>query len=108
MVSPTSQRQAAHNLPVRELLEGFGLAWQGAAPPPEIADFLSAAENPNLSPDPSARRQFLEELIKVDLEWRWNPEQATRASKDPVGARPQLERYAGLHTALGAPERLSL
>ena len=48
---------------VDEFVEQFDLAWDGAAVP-DIADFLPVAEHPQY-------RETLRELIRVDLEFRW-------------------------------------
>src|SRR5262245_34346001 len=77
------------------LLSQFDRAWQAGAAP-RIEEFLGRAS------DATASRQLLEELIKVDLEYRW------RQAAGPDGAqRPRLEDYLSRFPVLGPLERLS-
>jgi serine/threonine protein kinase len=73
-----------------DLLEEFETAWrQGSSP--AIADFLPA--------DADARRPMLEDLIKLDLEYRWR--------RGPAEATPwRLEDYVARHPELGPVDRL--
>jgi serine/threonine-protein kinase len=76
------------------LLEEFESAWCDGTPP-DLARFLLAGG------DGAARRQLLEDLVKLDLEYRWR-----KAPQTPEGP-PHLEDYLGRHPELGPPERLS-
>jgi serine/threonine-protein kinase len=66
----------------------FDQAWRGGSPP-DLAAFLPAAS------DETARRQVLQELVKIDLEYRWQQ----------CSARPELRRtveeYVALYPELG-------
>src|SRR5262249_6147355 len=85
-------------------LERFEAAWQSETPP-QLPDFLPAAAAgapPGAEP---ARRALLEELVKIDLHYRWR-----RGSAEPGGllpAQPQLEDYVACYPELGPLERLS-
>jgi len=97
-----------------DFLELFEQAWQEEQPP-DLGEFLSSASARGLE-DASTRRQLLEELVKIDLEYRWRPDgvkkvQATFAS--PTGAkklpaRPQIERYLALHPELAPSGQVSV
>src|SRR5262245_9364708 len=65
------------------LLIQFDRAWQSGTPP-RLDDFLSPASDP-------ARRQLLEELIKIDLECRWC--RSAQRSNDPANRPLHLEDY---------------
>jgi serine/threonine protein kinase len=81
----------------KSLLDQFDQAWQeGAAP--RIPDFLARLP----SPTPSQRRQFLEELIKIDLEYRWR----RRTASDVAPCR--LEDYLTPYPDLGIADELSV
>ena len=68
-----------------QVLCRFDQAWQSDAEP-RIDAFLPA---PSGSTNSASRRQLLEELIKIDLEYRWRTGQRLSAS----GGRPRLEDY---------------
>src|SRR5262245_38860679 len=70
-----------------ELVDQFDARWreQGEA---KIGDFLAQVE-------PASRLPLLQELIKVDLEYRWDK-----------GDRPKLEDYAVDYPELGEPSKL--
>src|SRR5262245_59674029 len=89
-------------------LDDFESAWR-AGPPPALEDFLP----------PAADRELFEELIKIDLEYRWRRvgQDAEELSADRNGAAPpadplppcpRLEDYARRFPELGPPEQLPL
>jgi WD40 repeat protein/serine/threonine protein kinase len=88
---------------VRDLADRFDEAWQRGAPP-RIEDFLRDAHGSDGTPlDETARRELLEELVKLDLEYRW------RGQVPVDGATVSwlfLEDYAARLPELGPPERL--
>jgi serine/threonine protein kinase/WD40 repeat protein len=67
-----------------ELLYQFDRAWQGGSAP-SIRDYLPLLARDN----ERGARQFLEDLIKIDLEYRWR-----QSGADGQGTRPRLEDYA--------------
>jgi serine/threonine protein kinase len=75
-----------------QLLFEFEQAWQ-REPPPALEVFWRTA----CPSDSSQRRELLEELVKIDLEWRW------RRPPSPGGSsvRPRLEEYAARYPDLG-------
>src|SRR5262249_9576567 len=62
-------------LRVEAVLERFEAVWRGDGAEPRIEDFLP-------HPNDSERRRVVEELIKIDLEYRWRR-----------GDRPLIEEY---------------
>ena len=76
------------------LLEQFDRAWQGQTPP-RIDEFLPPGSGTHRGREGASRRERLEELIKIDLEYRWRrattaeAESPTRAS-DEAGARSPI------------------
>src|SRR5689334_19798692 len=100
------------------LLDRFDGAWRGPTPP-RIDEFLPPAPGGARARDAALRRDRLEELIKIDLEYRWRLEPDDRAGRsapgsggsgpggDPLPARPILEDYLAVYHELGPPERLS-
>jgi serine/threonine-protein kinase len=86
--------------PTEELLEQFEGLWRrGAAP--ILADFLAKLPHDSAG-EP---RALLEELVKIDLEYRWRQLQETGA--DAAAAPPLLEDYARQHAELGPAAALS-
>jgi serine/threonine-protein kinase len=88
---------------LEELLDRFESAWRGGSPP-LIEEYLSAAEPVS---DPAVRVSLVEELVKVDLEYRWRQAGgspgATLADSGGLPPRPKLEDYAARLSALGTP-----
>lgn len=81
------------------LLHAFEEAWQSGVPP-SIASLL-----PQL-PDAPAAQTCLEELVKIDLEYRWKSRASATTHELP--ARPLLEDYVRQYSSLGPLEELSL
>lgn len=93
-----------------EELFRFDRAWQSGITPPEIADFL-----PPPSGDPrhaARRREFLLELMMVDLEYRWKRANVVSANQETIIggtpaesstwlARPRLEDYFARYPDFG-------
>src|SRR5262245_42228634 len=86
----------------RGLLQEFDRAWQGGAAP-RIEDFLTRA-----SAQGAGGRELLEELVKIDLEYRWRDPPRSPAAGAWATARPRLEDYVARHLELGPLKQLSL
>src|SRR5262249_20418471 len=99
------QRRADRRLPAPEdldkVVDRFELAWQGGTPP-AIEEFLPAVPSGKNSADNPLRRELVQELVKIDLEYRWRRPTQEAASSDAAGppssdasfsARPRLEDY---------------
>ena len=79
-----------------ELLEQFEVAWRSATPP-RIEDFVARLEG---QPAPA----LIQELVKIDLEYRWRRAADTADFPAPAGALPappRLEDYVARLTELG-------
>src|SRR5262245_10525834 len=83
---------------LRQTLDRFEQAWQTGSPP-AIEDFLPAPQ----SLDAPARRQLLEELVKLDLEYRWRRGPDGRLKEND---RFRLEVYVARFPQLGPVNRL--
>jgi serine/threonine protein kinase len=69
---------------LERLLHEFDAAWAEGAGPPALEDFIPASEVHS----PGARSRHVEELVKIDLEYRWR-------SRDVSAAAPwTLAEYA--------------
>jgi len=77
---------------VEKQLDAFCLAWDGAIEPPDIAGFVGDYE-------PAVRRMVLLELIKVDLEYRWNQPEQVEPIEYYIKAWPEL-RVGGVPAEL--------
>src|SRR5262245_23341488 len=80
----------------QQLLDDFERAWRNGSPP-ALEEFLSSI------PTNDTRRSLLEELIKVDLEYRWR----RAADGTATQAGPHLEDYARRFPELGGLDGLS-
>jgi serine/threonine protein kinase len=72
-----------------ERLDAFIAAWQGAAEPPPLAEFLPSGS-------PVVRRLTLVEAIKVDLEYRWQERRWPKMIEDYLREFPELADDGGL------------
>ena len=106
---------------LEKLLNDFEEAWQSGTPP-TIDEFLDAAP-PGLVACGGGRREALEELVKIDLEYRWrlavsrtlcvgragdHPGTPPAWSPTPgLSLQPRLEDYLACFPDLGPTERLS-
>jgi hypothetical protein len=82
----------------RRLVDQFREAWQ-AGNCPRVETFLP----PQPASGPSAARQeLLEELVAVEMEYRW------RGGPRLDAGRPKLEEYLKRFPELGGPERVSM
>ncbi len=99
-----------------EELFRFDRSWQSGTPP-EISDFLPPASDD--SGHAARRREFLVELMMVDVECRWKHAQADSANQEtvvhdtPVApmpwlARPRLEDYVERYPDLASVADLSI
>src|SRR5262245_53534309 len=89
-----------------KLLYQFDNAWQ-LGNPPRIEDYLKAHAAIPLTRTPlppgereRGRREFLEELVKIDLEYRWR-------RKLPGNSPWSLEEYVTRYPELGRLDSLS-
>jgi serine/threonine protein kinase len=101
------------------LLERFDRAWQGQSPP-RIDEYLPPTSRV-AAEEAASRRQRLEELIKIDMEYRWRGAGRARDGSsasgsggespepgiDPLPVRPLLEDYLVRYQEIGPPARLS-
>jgi tRNA A-37 threonylcarbamoyl transferase component Bud32 len=90
---------------VERLVDEFDKAWRSGQAP-SIAAFLARTDNPaNGAP---GRRAFLEELIKIDMEYRWR-RYGLRDSSAPLPSECfLLEHYLAQFPELGLREAHSL
>jgi serine/threonine-protein kinase len=100
-ISDTKQ-SPSEDTAAERLLADLEEAWQtGTAP--DLKQFAFA----QTAPSGPTRRQFLEHLIGIDLEFRWrNANTAGTAGDRP--APPRLEDYLEQLPELGSPEQFSL
>ncbi|HLJ97495.1 MAG TPA: protein kinase [Gemmataceae bacterium] len=92
---------------LERIIDEFEEAWQSGTPP-SLEAFLvapraggtEARDQPSSSLDASARHVLLEELIKIDLEYRWRRAGGKRG-KGSDGSEPRLEDYAARYPELG-------
>ena len=100
------------------LCDRFEKAWEGGAGP-EVSQFLESVGDLWKTWQPETRQQLLEELIKLDLEYRWQrqdqeqrtadmAEQDTLVGDQSVSNQLFLEDYLRQHPELGSSGRLSL
>jgi tRNA A-37 threonylcarbamoyl transferase component Bud32 len=80
-------------------LERFELAWQSGTVP-AIEDFVPAVRK--------GRRRLLQELVKIDLEYRWRRTPSQIPPGDMWPARPLLEDYVARLERLGPLSRLPI
>ena len=100
---PEDDRQRDEAL---SLLERFEVAWR-SGPPPRIEEFLTVSTQPASTGTPSSSEssELLEELVKIDLEYRWRrPNLVDRF----LPAHPKLEDYVALYPGLGSAENLTV
>jgi tRNA A-37 threonylcarbamoyl transferase component Bud32 len=92
-----------------ECLERFDAAWR-AGQPPSLATFLQSVVESGEFREPESRRHLAEELVRIDLEYRWRAaESAGAETRVPGGlpARPRLEDYVAHLPELGTLDELS-
>src|SRR5207245_2179681 len=83
---------------LEEALQRFEDAWRGGEPP-RLDQFLPKAPADARASGGAARQELLAELIKIDLEYRWQ--------RGPAAERPRLENYLGQFPELGPVDRLA-
>lgn len=119
---PRKPTVAASDTPhLERLVDAFEEAWQSGTPP-SLAQFLSPAVVDTPS-EGCPRRELLEELIKIDLEYRWRRVKERRdetrlppadrqnatntpASADNLPETPRLEDYVACYPELGSLHEL--
>ena len=103
-----------------DLLERFDRAWRDTTTP-RIDDFLPPLPREGGAGEGGSHREQLEDLIKIDLEYRWRLAYHERAGlpapgsaghrrrpdPDPLPECPLLEDYLAHFPELGPPERLA-
>jgi serine/threonine protein kinase len=97
----SSQELSGERSDGKQLVSEFDRAWMGSSVP-RIEDFLTRARTSK----PPAQPGFLEELVKVDLEYRWREPSKIAAGKGWSKARPRLEDYVAVYPDLGSSNRL--
>src|SRR5262245_45557340 len=90
-----------------QTLDDFDQAWQGESPP-DLGAFLRPEATEGM--DLLLRRQLLEELVKIDLEYRWKrgagatpqatPETDGSTLPPRLPRRPTLDSYLRLYPEL--------
>ena len=101
-----------------EVCDWFEQAWQSGETP-EVNQFLATHAKRWQRWPVAIRRQLLEELIKLDLEYRWQEQdpsqrtalvakQDTLVGDDGLSRRLLLEDYVTQHPELGSSDKLSL
>ena len=89
----------------KKLLAEFDRAWRNGTPP--LIEGALPADAKDLVTSDSAWRDLLEELVKIDLGYRWRaPAEAARCSGWRA-ERPRLDDYVVRYTALGPLDSLS-
>ena len=88
------------------LMERFEVAWQ-SGPPPRIEEFLTLSTQvaSGSAPSSSASSELLEELVKIDLEYRWR---RPNLNDKLLPIRPKLEDYVALYPGLGSAGGLAV
>jgi len=84
-----------------QLLERFEEGWRSGTAP-AIGSFLFAA---NLA-DIAARRELLQELVKIDLDYRWRSANAMSSAPAFGNGGRRLEDYVREHPELGPAQKL--
>src|SRR5262245_32956065 len=85
----------------KQLLYHFDQAWQAGQPPSLEQVLLSNSAG-------KGRRALLEELVRIDLGWRWRHAAHGRSSgTDSLPVRPRLEDYVQRYPELGPLDQLS-
>src|SRR5262249_16463384 len=86
-----------------ERLDAFEQAWRTGTPP-RMEDFVPHAPIPLSADEVRSRRQFLEQLVRIDLEYSWRPPVHAEIPADRKEAK--LESYVVRFPELGAADRL--
>src|SRR5262249_8461596 len=89
----------------RQLVDRFQARWQSQMPPQLEVFFREALGTDGRSLDEAARRGFLEELVKLDLEYRWK---SRPHGQGGTVTWLRLEDYVARLPELGPVERLPL
>jgi tetratricopeptide (TPR) repeat protein/tRNA A-37 threonylcarbamoyl transferase component Bud32 len=103
---------------LNDVLELFDIAWRSGMRP-SIEAFLSWTVAHNYEKGHAARRQLLEELIKIDLEYCWQRPEASSVGQSSSGDvsqpmsttgahHPRLEEYVARFPEIGPLEQLPL
>src|SRR5262249_31370340 len=87
------------------LIDEFDQAWRSGGPP-SIAAFLARTDNS--AAEAPGRRALLEELIKIDLEYRWRRHGHCDSSTPLASECFLLDHYLARFSELGPREELSL
>jgi serine/threonine-protein kinase len=100
MLSSPSHFGAVRSQETEKLLYQFDEAWL-AGTVPAIEEYVKRHTATKEGHDAADRRKFLEELVKIDLEYRWR--------RKPGGGKPwSLEDYVARYPELGRLDSLAL
>ena len=102
---------------IEEILERFEQAWQGSVAP-NIDDFLPSPADGSIGAG-ETHREILEELVKIDLEYRWRRGGSDRSTSELAAGsqaaqgksfcrRLYLEDYVGRFPQLPSASGISL
>jgi serine/threonine protein kinase len=103
----TAQRIPEAASPLEKQLFQFDQAWRSGTIPSIESVLASVIDQTSSAAGPS-RRALLEELIKIDLEYRWRKGQPWSGGRQSISAGPRLEDYAERHKELGPAAQLSV
>jgi serine/threonine protein kinase len=96
---PPDRAPTIDRLQRKKLLAEFDQAWR-KGPPPLIEDAFPADAKGLVASD-SAWRELLEELVKIDLGYRWRAPAQTVGCSAWRAERPRLEDYVARYPVLG-------
>src|SRR5262245_20101490 len=105
--SRSTDRPQAGSADREQLLKRFEAAWQ-KGPAPQLEAFLPPVQGASQSAHDPVRRQLLEDLIKVDLDYRWRQALKPTGDGPRISKPPCLEDYLPRYAELGGAQALSL
>jgi len=103
MTEPATGSTPKTGQDLADIMARFESAWRSGLPPP-IEDFLPAARRAASAMD-QGQRELLEQLVKIDLEFRWR-QGVPAGYTSALPERPRLEHYVARFAALAPPDRL--
>jgi len=103
MTEPATGSTPKTGQDLADIMARFESAWRSGLPPP-IEDFLPAARRAASAMD-QGQRELLEQLVKIDLEFRWR-QGVPAGYTSALPERPRLEHYVARFAALAPLDRL--